>query len=152
MVGRVWPRHVQRGRPLNAVVRHHRSGHIEHPVHFRRGRVMKEYTTSYHIAAAPARVWAVLVDAARYGDWNPEIVAIDGNIGPGQRITAHVRLGSGKVQKVGLRVTALDAPHLMEWTGGLPFGLFVGRRTFTVDSAASGCEFRLHLEMFGLLS
>ena len=113
---------------------------------------MKEYTTSRHIAAPPARVWAVLVDAARYGDWNPEIVAIDGNIGPGQRITAHVRLGSGKVQKVGLRVTALDAPHLMEWTGGLPFGLFVGRRTFTVDSAASGCEFRLHLEMFGLLS
>src|SRR5260221_11305917 len=113
---------------------------------------MKEYTTSRHIAAAPARVWAVLVDAARYGDWNPEIVAIDGNIGPGQRITAHVRRGSGKVQKVGLRVTALDAPHLIERPGGLPFGLFVGRGPFTVGSTATATRFRLHPQVFGLLS
>jgi hypothetical protein len=33
-----------------------------------------------------------------------------------------------------MRVTAFETPSRMEWTGGLPLGLFVGRRTFTVKS------------------
>jgi hypothetical protein len=34
----------------------------------------------------------------------------------------------------------------------MPLGLFIGRRTFTVTPRAGGSEFRLHLEMSGLLS
>jgi uncharacterized protein YndB with AHSA1/START domain len=112
---------------------------------------MKEYTTTIVIDAPPALVWAILVDGAKYRDWNPEIVGVDGRIDRGERITAHVRLGSGAIRRVALVVTAFDAPRRMEWIGGMPFGLFVGKRTFTVDPKGRGSEFRLHLEMSGPL-
>ena len=113
---------------------------------------MKEYLTTANIEATPEMVWKVLTDAAGYADWNPEIIAIDGRLGPGERIKARVRLGDGNVRSVGMRVTAFDAPSLMEWTGGMPLGLFTGKRTFTVTPRDGGAEFRLHLQMSGLLS
>lgn len=113
---------------------------------------MPEYSTQVVIAAPPERVWAILVDGSRYAEWNPEIFRIDGNLTAGARITAQVRLGSGATRRVPMRVTELAAPTRMVWVGGLPFGLFVGRRTYTVGPAAGGTEFRLHLDMVGPLS
>ena len=51
-----------------------------------------------------------------------------------------------------MRVTAFEAPSRMEWTGGLPLGLFVGRRTFTVMPRDGAVEFRMHLRMSGPLA
>ncbi len=112
---------------------------------------MKEYVTTAMIAASPERVWAVLTDGASYRGWNPEIVGIDGTFAAGARVTAYVRLGDGAVRRVPQRVTAFEPPMRMEWTGGLPFGLFVGRRTFTVTPSADGAEFRMRLQMSGPL-
>src|SRR5271155_461033 len=106
---------------------------------------MKDYTSTLIIAASPETVWAILTDGARYREWNPEIIQVDGCIELGERITAHVRLGDGAVRRVPLRVMALEPPHRMEWTGGLPLGLFLGRRVFTMTAHATGVEFRLHL-------
>ena len=113
---------------------------------------MKEYITTTLVAAPPDSVWAILTDGAAYADWNPEIVTVDGAIVPGARITAHVRLGGGAIRRVTQRVRVFAAPHHMEWVGGLPLGLFVGRRVFTVTPVASGTEFRMHLYMSGPLS
>jgi uncharacterized protein YndB with AHSA1/START domain len=111
-----------------------------------------EYAASCHIDAPPARVWAILTNASGYGDWNPEIVGMEGHFALGERITAKVKIGSGAIRRVPMRVTALEAPSLMQWTGGLPLGLFVGRRRFTVAPADRGAEFRLHLSMSGPLA
>ena len=113
---------------------------------------MKEYITTIFIYAAPESVWAILTNGAAYPDWNPEIVAIEGAMRRGVRITAHVRLGDGAIRRVGQRVQVFDPPHRMEWVGGLPFGLFVGRREFTLTSVRTGTEFRMHVYMSGLLS
>lgn len=113
---------------------------------------MKEYTTTVRISATPEAVWNVLTNASRYADWNPEIIGIEGEFAANARITATVRLGSGAIRSVPQRVTAFEAPRRMQWTGGLPLGLFVGRRTFTVTPAGGGTEFRMHLEMSGPLS
>lgn len=113
---------------------------------------MKEYVSSVLINAPPERVWAALVDGAAYKDWNPEIIAVEGQMKNGERIAVQVRLGSGATRKMSMRITAFDAPRRMEWTGGLPFGLFVGRRTFSVAPNGEGSEFRLHLTMSGPLS
>ena len=104
------------------------------------------------ISAAPDVVWQVLTDAASYAAWNPEIVGIDRRIGLDERIIARVRLGNGAIRRMGMRVTALERPSRMEWTGGLPCGLFVGRRTFTVTPRDGGVEFQLHLRMSGPLA
>ena len=113
---------------------------------------MTEYHTGTRIAAPPERVWAVLTDGAAYSKWNPEIVGIDGVIATNARITAHVRLGSGAVRRVPQRIGVLEAPRRMEWIGGLPFGLFVGRRIFTVTPTAEGTDFQIHLQMTGPLA
>ena len=113
---------------------------------------MKEYETATTIAAPQERVWAVLTNGDSYPQWNPEIVGIEGRLAPGARITARVRLGDGAIRRVPQRVVTFDAPSRMEWVGGLPFGLFIGRRTFTVTRVAGGTEFRMHLHMSGPLA
>jgi hypothetical protein len=113
---------------------------------------MKEYTAIAVINAPAATVWRVLTDARGYADWNPEIIGIVGEMALGNRIKARVRLGSGAVRSVPMRVTTFRPEALMEWTGGMPFGLFIGLRTFSVTPKGDAAEFRLHLRMSGLLS
>ena len=113
---------------------------------------MKGFSTTTTIRAAPERIWSLLTDAAGYGRWNPEIDRIDGRIELGRKITAHVDLGNGVRRPVGVRVTTLRAAPewRMEWTGGLPLGLFTGRRVFTLAPRDGGVvEFSLQLRFSG---
>ena len=117
------------------------------------GQNATEYTTTSHIRAPLDTVWTVLTDAGRYGEWNPEIIGISGRMALDERIKARVRLGSGAIRSVTMRVTAFERPLRLEWTGGLPLGLFVGKRTFTLSPRSDGTvEFRLHLRMSGPLA
>jgi uncharacterized protein YndB with AHSA1/START domain len=111
-----------------------------------------EYVTAVTILAAPEEVWKILTDAAGYADWNPEIVAIEGRMAPGARIKARVKVGGGALRTVTMQVTAFESQSRMEWTGGLPLGLFVGRRTFTIAPRDGATEFRMHLRMSGPLA
>jgi uncharacterized protein YndB with AHSA1/START domain len=111
-----------------------------------------EFITKATIHAAPEKVWEILADAASYAEWNPEIVGIEGRMALGERIRARVKVGSGAIRVVPLRVTAFEAPSRMEWTGGLPLGLFVGRRILTVTPGNGAVEFRMVVQMSGLLA
>src|SRR5215510_4670928 len=93
---------------------------------------MHEFASRATIRAAPEEVWGVLTHAAGYAEWNPEIVGLDGRMALGERIRARVKIGGGTIRDVSLRVTGFAAPSRMEWTGGLPLGLFTGRRIFTL--------------------
>ncbi len=111
-----------------------------------------EYETQTSIDAKPQHVWGILTNAAGYKNWNPEIIAIDGKIARNEKITAHVRLGSGAIRKVGLKITEFQDGVRMKWVGGLPLGLFIGTRTFTVGQSGDGTIFRMHLSMKGPLA
>lgn len=113
---------------------------------------MKEFVTTAAISASPDTVWSILTDGDAYPEWNPEIIGIDGRLASGARVVARVRLGDGAVRNVRQRVTVFAPRRRMEWVGGLPLGLFVGRRTFTVEPTPGGTAFRMHLQMSGLLS
>jgi hypothetical protein len=114
---------------------------------------MKEFTTTTAIRATPEKVWAILTDGPGYALWNPEINRVDGRIALGEKIKAHVVLHGGKVQPVSVRVTTWEPIRQMEWTGGLPLGLFTGRRTFSLTPRNGGIvEFSMHLRLSGPLS
>jgi hypothetical protein len=113
---------------------------------------MVEYATTVSIHASPERVWKILTESTGYAEWNPEIIRIEGPMSPGARIKARVKLGNGAIRTIALRVTAFQPPTRMEWTGGLPLGLFVGRREFTVVPRDGATEFRMHLSMSGPLA
>jgi hypothetical protein len=94
----------------------------------------------------------VLTDAASYASWNPEIVAVAGRFAAGERIRVRVRLGDGAIRSLRMRVTEFAAPTRMQWTGGMPLGLFTGVRTFTVAGEGAGARFRMHVRMSGPLA
>jgi uncharacterized protein YndB with AHSA1/START domain len=114
--------------------------------------MMYEFVTKATIRATPETVWRVLTDTQGYAEWNPEIVGIEGRMAPNERILARVKVGNGAIRSVPLRVSAFDAPSRMEWTGGLPLGLFTGRRIFTVAPADGAVEFCMLVQMSGLLA
>jgi hypothetical protein len=114
---------------------------------------MKEFATTTSIRATPEAVWTILIDGPGYANWNPEITRVDGRIVQGGKITAHVLLHGGVVRPVSVRVTELEATRHMVWTGGLPLGLFTGRRTFSITPREGGIvEFTMHLRFSGLLA
>jgi len=114
--------------------------------------VKRDYVTVAQINARPDAVWRILTDGAGYAAWNPEILGIRGSMAAHARIKARVRIGSGAIRTVTMRVTTFEPPSRMVWTGGLPLGLFVGTRTFEVIPAGGATEFRMHLTMTGPLS
>src|SRR5262252_7714457 len=113
---------------------------------------MHEFVTRATIRATPEIVWQVLTDGPRYAEWNPEVVGIEGRMAPNERILARVKVGHGAIRSVPLQVTAFEASSRMEWTGGLPFGLFTGRRIFTFCHEAGAAEFSMLVQMSGLLA
>jgi uncharacterized protein YndB with AHSA1/START domain len=94
------------------------------------------YAGTSTIAAAPDRVWALLTDAASYPRWNPTVVSLGGTIAAGQKIRLVSSLDPKRTFK--LKVAEVDAPHRMVWSSGMPWGLFSGRRTFTLSPRPDG--------------
>ena len=113
---------------------------------------MHEFVTTAVIRARREVVWDVLTTSAKYGDWNPEIVSVDGLMAAGARLKMRVKVGSGAIRPVTLQVTAFDPPARMEWTGGLPLGLFTGRRILSLTPVDGQVEFRMVVQMSGPLA
>lgn len=97
---------------------------------------MKEYAASTSIDASPQRVWEILTDAASYPEWDPYCEKIEGTIDSGKRIRAYSTLSPGRAFPV--KVTEFVPNNRMAWTGGMPFGLFKGVRTFTLRGREDG--------------
>lgn len=104
-----------------------------------------EYRASAAIAATAAEVWAVVTDVARWHEWDPNVVRVDGEVVPGGRVTVHTTLSD---RAFPVRVSELDAPRRMVWTSGMPLGLFKGARTFTLDERDGVTTYTAH-EVFG---
>lgn len=110
---------------------------------------MRHYESSVRIEAPPEAVWAVLADGSQYPAWDSGVTRVDGDIVDGGRITVHTEVSPGRAFPV---LVALDPPQLMVWTGGLPFGLFRGIRTFGLDEVPGGAtHFTMREEFTGPL-
>jgi hypothetical protein len=87
--------------------------------------------------AAPARtVWSILTNATDYPTWDSGVTCVDGTIAADATITVHAAINPGRSFPV--KVTEFIEPASMKWTGGMPLGLFVGERTFTLTPLADG--------------
>ncbi len=97
---------------------------------------MKTYRATTTIQAAPETIWRILTDAANYPAWDPWAERIEGTIADGARITAYTKLSPNRAFPV--TVTMPIPGQRMQWTGGLPLGLFKGVRTFTLSPNTDG--------------
>ena len=112
---------------------------------------MKSFTASIAIRARTETIWSVLTDADGYPAWNSTVARIVGRIAPGERVTVYTKSAPGRAFPVS--VTEFEPSRKMVWSGGLPFGLFSGRRTYTLMPEKDGfIEFTMREEFSGLLA
>src|SRR5262249_43265340 len=97
---------------------------------------MTSYSAESVINASPEAVWAVLVDGQSWTDWDSAVVRVDGTIAAGEKVTVYPEVNPGRGFPV--RVVEFEPGQRMVWRGGMPLGLFVGTRTYTLTSLPDG--------------
>jgi uncharacterized protein YndB with AHSA1/START domain len=110
---------------------------------------MKSYESTSTIAAPPAEVWSVLTDAGSWQSWDSGVSGVEGRIALGEKVKISSAAAPGRAFPV--KVTVLDAPRRLEFTGGMPLGLFRGVRTYTLIPDGAGTVFRMREEYTGPL-
>lgn len=109
---------------------------------------MKFFTASINIKASKERIWAILTDAPNYPVWDPGVIRIEGKIAKGEKVVAYNKISPNRAFPA--KVTEFIVGEKMAWTGGMPFGLFTGVRTFTLTSKGDGTiDFTLREEFSG---
>ena len=91
---------------------------------------MLSVSVTRRIRAAPSVLWQILTDPDRLQSGQLGIVSLDGRIAAGE--TIRLRSDVSPKQVFRLKVSVFEPERRMVWTGGLPFGLFRGRRTFSL--------------------
>ena len=97
---------------------------------------MFEATHSERSSAAPAAVWALWADPARWPEWNEQLESgeIDGELAVGAGVTVKIKRGG----RMKLTVIALEPERLFADEAKLP-GCRLGHE-HRIDPAGSGCE------------
>ena len=108
---------------------------------------MTSFESAADIAAPPSAVWDVLVDAARWPDWDSGVLEVTGAVALGAKVAVRVAANPGRAFPV--RVVQLDGPTAMTWRGGMPLGLFSGTRTYRITPTATGSRFVMREEYSG---
>ena len=102
---------------------------------------MKEYRAGATIDAPPEAVWAILVDGPNYANWDSGVVRVEGRIASGEKIKVVSEANPGRAFPV--KVTQFVAAERMQWSGGMPLGLFKGVRTFRLKPVGTGTDFAM---------
>ncbi len=102
------------------------------------------------IAAPREVVWDLLTDAGAFANWNDAVVSLEGRIAPGEKIALVSSVAPRRTFT--LTVTEFDPPARMVWSDGMPFGLFTGRRTCTLEPRPGGCKFSMREKFTGPLA
>ena len=108
---------------------------------------MKFYEATSAIAAVPEQVWAVLADGGSWAAWDSGVAEVSGRIAAGEKVTIRSEVAPGRAFPV--KVTAFEPPYRLEFTGGMPLGLFRGVRTYTLTPDGAGTLFRMREEYTG---
>lgn len=101
----------------------------------------REIHHAIEIGGSPEAVWTVLTDTAAYGEWNPFIRRLTGDLRPGAKLAAVV-LAPGDRRPATFKQTVLrvDAPHELRWLARvLVPGLFDGEHSFRLEPVAEAC-------------
>jgi hypothetical protein len=109
--------------------------------------------TSVEIPVSAERVWSVLMDFARYPEWNPFVRSIEGVPSIGSRLKVTIQPPGGKAMSFRPVVLQKTEGREFRWKGILLFrGLFDGEHYFKLVPGDGGSTVFTHGEDFaGLL-
>lgn len=96
---------------------------------------MPTFEATTAVAAPAPTVWSTLLQTGRWTSWDRQLESVEGALAHDGRLELRVR---GQSRTFRLRVTAWDPPYRLVVTGGMPFGLFTGTRTFDIVDEGPG--------------
>lgn len=108
---------------------------------------MATHRTEFDVDASDDQVWAVLADFERWGEWNPSVPSISGDVREGS--TASLTLAMPGRPKMNVRAVLEEvAPgRRLTWRGRLGADrLFTGRREFAIDPLTANRVRVTHVE------
>jgi hypothetical protein len=100
-----------------------------------------QFATRTTIAAPVGTVWAILADLPAWPTWNTTVTSTEGSVVLGATVKVAVTANPGRT--FGVKVTTLEAPTRMVWSGGMPLGLFRGTRTYALTAVGDTTEFAM---------
>src|SRR5436190_18604361 len=105
--------------------------------------------TEIEILAPPASVWSVLANFSAYGDWNPFIPRITGELAVGAKLEVLLSPPGGSEMTFRPRLLVVDADRELRWRGKLLIpGLFDGEHFFKLMELEPGRTRFTHGEDF----
>lgn len=108
-----------------------------------------EITTRISIAAPAERVWSVLLDFARYPEWNPFIRSIEGAPSEGSTIKVRIQSPAGKAMAFSPVVLRNATGREFRWKGKLVLpGIFDGEHYFHLAAVGAKATEFTHGEIF----
>ena len=96
---------------------------------------MKEFKAKATIQATPETIGKILTHAPGFPEWDPNVERVEGTIAPGEKITVHTKFSE---RAFPVNVSEFVPNQKMVWSSGMPFGLFKGERTFTLNPQEDG--------------
>jgi hypothetical protein len=100
---------------------------------------MKEIRTEIEIVAPAERVWAVVTDFDRYGEWNSFITRAVGRLVPGEKLAVTIHPPGGRAVTFRPTVTAVEPGRRVVWLGHLGIrGVFDGEHIQEVEPISPG--------------
>jgi len=113
---------------------------------------MRLIDTRIEIAAPAARVWGVLTDFARFAEWNPFIIRIEGAPEPSARLRVEIKPPGKSAMTFTPVVLAARPGKELRWRGHLLLpGIFDGEHAFELEEHGGTCSFRQSERFAGLL-
>ena len=97
---------------------------------------MRSYEAAARIDASPDQVWALLADVSGWRDWDSGVDRVEGRVALGERLTLYATMIRSRPLQV--TVTEIRPGEAMRWRGGLPLGLAVIERTYSLDEQEDG--------------
>ena len=97
---------------------------------------MRSFEAAARIDAGPAQVWELLVDVGSWRDWDSGVDRLEGRVALGEQLTLYATMIRSRPFRV--TVTEIRPREVMRWRGGLPFGLAVIERTYSLDAQEDG--------------
>jgi hypothetical protein len=101
--------------------------------------VVRTISHTIEIDAAPEAVWRELADTASYGDWNPFVRRLDGELNEGARLEVEIAPPDGRTMTFKPTVVAATPGRELRWLGHLLVrGLFDGEHSFEIEPLDGG--------------
>lgn len=104
-------------------------------------------SVSADIAAPPARIWALLTDAAGFPRWNSTVTNIEGPIELGRKLAIRVPISPRVFTP---KVTAFEPDKRMVWQDGAA-PMFQGVRVYDIMPTDAGSRFTMAETFSGLM-